>query len=150
MDKDKLKAILTEVVEDQLSKKVRQEDSEFSTAIQDAVQKSVTKLQESLVGNPIPDNEINKSDQIIRDVLPYHKMLGENMLVTHQGSVLDLSRKHTPWVKCSKEVEDWASEFCVYLNTRGKVVGKVLQETEDPSGGYELYLMGYGAYHRGQ
>ncbi len=137
MDKDKLRSVLQDLLQDGLKDMITGDDSEVSKMINKAVRESVEELQETLVGEPqIGQAQGQGSESLVLGALQNARMMGGNMVVTPQGSILDLGRKHTPWVKLSDEVEQWAVAFAQYLKTRGAVVGKVLQESDDTAGGY--------------
>jgi len=65
-----------------------------------------------------------------------------NLVKTIQGSIMDLSRKNSPWVKLSPEMENFTKAFMEYVRAQksGRAMteahAKVLEEQTDPSGGY--------------
>lgn len=136
MDKEKLRKLLSELLEDQV--KAMMISADFSTRINEAVQKSVTELQSKLAGNPLAGiSQGHQSDTLVQAAIPQGFMNG-NIMVTPQGSWLDLSRKNMPWVRVSKEVADWAKDFIAYVNSKGKIVGKTLSEADSTKGGYTV------------
>ena len=149
MEKTKLKEVLQEMLRDSIQHMVGDEDSDLTKVVNAAVQSSIEELQNTLTAAPeVGRPEGNVSDSLVLGALQGARSMGGNMVVTPQGSILDMGNKSTPWVKCSEEVEQWALAFATYLKTKGKVIGKVLQEADDTAGGYELVRMGYGAYQR--
>jgi hypothetical protein len=135
LDKAKLKEVLQELVQDQLIG----DDSPIGKMVKDAVQGSIEELQSTLTATPqvgLPSG--NVSDSLVLDALQNARSMGGNMVMTPQGSILDMGRKSTPWVKLSEEMEGWATAFAAYLKSKGKVVSKLLQESDDTAGGYEL------------
>lgn len=138
MDKEKLRTMLTELLQDQV--KAMMISSDFSTRINEAVQKSVGELQQKLAGDPLAGiSSGHQSDSLVHNSIS-HSYLSGNVMVTPQGSWLDLSRKHMPWIKVSKEVQDWAKDFITYVNSKGKVIGKTLTEADSTQGGLELEM----------
>jgi hypothetical protein len=149
MDKEKLRKALEEIVGDMISKKLTGDESAISQMVHKAVETSLEEVQAKLADVPRPGaTEARSSTSLVLGALPASQLSG-NLVQTRQGSILDLSRKSTPWVQCSPEMEKWALAFGEYLSSKGKVVSKLLQESDDPSGGYELVLMGYGACQKG-
>ena len=139
MDREKIKAILNELIGGQIGAMVATDDSPLRKAIDGAIADAVTELQETLAATPtLGQSHGTMADQMIREMLPMSRSMGGNMIATPQGSILDLSRKHAPWVRCSEEVAAWAKDFSQLLATKGREVGKTLQESTDPQGGYEL------------
>jgi HK97 family phage major capsid protein len=137
MDKAKLREALQEIMQDQIQKMVTGDESDVAKMINDAVQKSVAELQDTLISEPqIGQAAGQASDSLVLSALPQSRIMGGNMMVTPQGSVLDLGRKSAPWVKLSQEVEEWVTAFANYLKSKGTVVSKVLQESDDTAGGY--------------
>lgn len=137
MDKAKLKEALQEIMQDQISKMVTGDDSDVAKMINAAVQSSVAELQETLIAEPgVGRASGQASESLVLGAIPNSRMMGGNMVVTPKGSILDLGRKHTPWVKLSEEMEQWATAFAEYLKSKGKVISKVLQESDDTAGGY--------------
>jgi len=137
MDKAKLREVLQELVQDSFKHMVSEDDSDLARMVNDAVQTSVEELQNTLAAEPVIGQvEGNVSDSLVLSALQGARSMGGNMVVTPQGSILDMGNKSTPWVKCSEEVEQWALAFATYLKTKGKVIGKVLQEADDTAGGY--------------
>ena len=65
-----------------------------------------------------------------------------NLVKTIQGSIMDLSRKNSPWVKLSPEMENFTKAFMEYVRAQksgramSEVYSKLLEEQTDPSGGY--------------
>jgi len=135
MDKEKLMKQLQEINEEIVKRYIGSD--EFTNMINKRIQTFMETLQKQLQGDStagaIADAQPS-SLPFVQATLPYANVRG-NLIVTRQGSVLDITKK-TPWVQVSKEVQDWASDFLQYVQSRGRVVGKTLQESEDPSGGY--------------
>lgn len=153
MDKEKLQKILRELLQDEIRHLVTDEGSDISQLVNTAVKAAMENLQNTLSGDPtLGEKTGTVSDSLVFSNIQGAQFLGgsKNMLVTPKGSILDLSRKNAPWVKCSKELADWAIEMGQYLNSGGKRIGKLLQEADDTLGGLELVMMGYGAYHEGR
>jgi hypothetical protein len=139
MDKAKLKEVLQELLQDQIQHMVSDESSDLTKTVNSAVKSAIDELQNSLVSEPaLGKAEGNSSEGLVLNALQDARLMGANMVMTHQGSILDMGRRHTPWVKCSEEVEEWAKAFATYLKSKGKIVGKVLEESDDTAGGYEL------------
>lgn len=138
MDKDKLKKLLQELLHDQISVMVSEEDSDLAKLVNAAVKTAVEELQNTLSGDAtLGQRQGTHSDALVLSALQGAQIIGSgNLVTTPKGSILDLSRKNAPWVKCSQEVEDWAREMGIYLNSGGKKVGKLLQEADDTAGGY--------------
>ncbi len=139
MDKDKLKEVLHELLQDGITQMAGDDDSDLAKMVNTAVQSGIEGLQNTLAAEPVLGQvEGNVSDSLVLSALQGARSMGGNMVVTPQGSVLDMGNKSTPWVKLSPEVEQWAQAFAEYLKTKGKVVSKLLQEADDTAGGYEL------------
>ena len=139
MDKDKLREVLQELLQDQIKDMVGGEDSDLTKTINAAVQSSIEELQSTLTAEPqVGRAEGNVSDSLVLGALQNSRLMGGDMVMTPQGSILDMGKRQTPWVKLSEEVEEWAKAFATYLKTKGKVVGKVLEESDDTAGGYKL------------
>jgi HK97 family phage major capsid protein len=137
MDKDKLKKVLQELLKDQIKHMVSDDDSDLTKMVNDAVQGGIEELQNTLTADPqIGKPAGNVSDSLVLSALQNTRSMGGNMIMTPQGSILDMGRKSTPWVKLSEEVEGWATAFAAYLKSKGKVVSKLLQESDDTAGGY--------------
>jgi HK97 family phage major capsid protein len=140
MDKDKLKNLLQELLHDQFKLQAEDDESGLNKMVNAAVKAAMEELQTSLVGDAtLGEKQGTQSDALIMSALHGASIIGGgNMITTPGGSILDLSKKNAPWVKCSEEVEIWAREMGAYLNSGGKKVGKTLQEADDTLGGYTV------------
>ncbi len=139
MDKDKLKEVLQELLQDSIQHMAGDDGSDLAKMVNTAVKSSIEELQSTLTAAPQVGNAGgNVSDSLVLGVLPNSRSMGGDMIMTPQGSVLDLGRKSTPWVKLSDEMEGWAIAFADYLKSKGKIISKLLQESDDTAGGYEL------------
>ena len=139
MDKDKLKEVLQEILQDQISHMASDDDSDLTKMVNAAVKSSIEELQSTLTAAPeVGLASGNVSDSLVLGALQNARSMGGDMVMTPQGSILDMGRKSTPWVKLSEEMEGWATAFAAYLKSKGKVVSKLLQESDDTAGGYEL------------
>jgi HK97 family phage major capsid protein len=140
MDKEKLKKVLRELLHDEVKNLVGDDDSDFAKMINSAVQAAMEGLQNTLSGDvTLGDRQGTVSDGLVLSALHgAHFIGGSNLVTTPKGSILDMSRKNAPWVKCSQEVEDWARAMGAYLNSGGKKVDKLLQEADDTLGGYTV------------
>jgi len=137
MDREKIKTILNELIGGQLGAMVAADDSPLRKVIDSAIANAVSELQETLATTPtLGQPSGTTSDQMVREMLPMSRSMGGQMIATPQGSILDLSRKHAPWIRCSEEVAAWARDFSQLLASKGTKVGKTLQESTDPQGGY--------------
>ena len=137
MDKDKLKEVLQELLQDSIQHMAGDDGSDLAKMVNTAVKSSIEELQSTLTAAPQVGNAGgNVSDSLVLGVLPNSRSMGGDMIMTPQGSVLDLGRKSTPWVKLSEEMEGWAIAFAEYLKSKGKVISKLLQESDDTAGGY--------------
>jgi hypothetical protein len=151
MDRDKLKKILNELLHDEIKHMIGDDDSDFKQHINQAVQAAIEELQNTLSGDPVlGQRHGTQSDALVFSSIQGAHIIGGNgnLVSTPKGSILDLSRKNAPWVKCSQEVEEWARAMGAYLNSGGKKISKLLEEADDTAGGYELVMMGYGAYYK--
>lgn len=138
MDKDKLKEVLQEILQDQLKHMVSDDGSDLTKMVNAAVQSAVGELQGTLTADPVIGNSAgNMAESLVLGAIPNSRIMGGNLVMTPQGSILDMGKK-TPWVKLSEEVETWANAFAEYLRSKGKVVSKDLRESDDTAGGYEL------------
>lgn len=61
---------------------------------------------------------------------------GAGYLITEKGSIINAASNNRPWIKLSKEVEDYANAMKTYIKSEGRIVEKVLEEQSDPGGGY--------------
>jgi HK97 family phage major capsid protein len=138
MDKDKLKKLLQELMRDQFSLMAQDDDSVLTKTVNAAVKTAMEELQNTLSGDAtLGEKQGTSSDALVMSALHGASIFGNgNMVTTPKGSILDLSRKNAPWVKCSEEVAVWAREMGAYLNSGGKKIGKTLQEADDTLGGY--------------
>jgi len=139
MDKEKLKEVLRELLNDEIKHLVGDDSSDISKMVNSAVKAAMEELQNSLAGDvTLGEKTGTSSDGIVLSAIQGAQFLGgsRNMITTPKGSILDMSRKNAPWIRCSQEVADWAREMGAYLNSGGKKVGKLLQEADDTLGGY--------------
>jgi len=135
MDKEKLQKLLKELLNDQV--RAMATEGEFSELINTRVQEAISTLQGQLAGNPQAGvTEGHQSDALVQAAISNSQIIGGNVLVTPSGTWLDLNRKNAPFMKLSKKLEEWVMDFAAFVNSRGRIVGKVLQEMEDPDGGY--------------
>lgn len=63
-------------------------------------------------------------------------MGGDGYLVLERGSIINTRTPQAPWVKLSPELEEWANGLKEFIKSKGTIVPKVLQESNDPEGGY--------------
>ena len=138
MDKEKMEQMLSDILEKQL--KVAMGGTEFTEMINTEIKTALEGMQGKLTGDPQIGGSLKRTSmELVRSALPYHRVDG-NMLVTRQGSILDMNKKSAPWVQLSPEVEGWFKEFAGYTKAGGldgaARIGKLLQESSDPSGGY--------------
>ena len=137
MDKDKLKEVLQEILQDQIKHMVGDDGSDLTKMVNDAVQSSIEDLQSTLTAEPqIGQPAGNVSDSLVLSALQGARSMGGDMVMTPQGSILNMGNRSTPWVKLSQEMEEWATAFADYLKSKGSVVSKLLQESDDTAGGY--------------
>ncbi len=138
-DKAKLKEVLQELLGDGITKMGEDDDSPLSKMVNAAVQDAVEGLQESLIAEPrIGEPAGSVSDSLVLSALQGARSMGGDFVMTPQGSILDMGNRSTPWVKLSKEVEEWVTAFATYLKSGGREISKLLQEADDTAGGYEL------------
>lgn len=64
-----------------------------------------------------------------------NRNLGSNIVTTKEGSVLDMSNRQNPWQKLSPGMENFSKAIRELIGNR---TTKLLQESDDPSGGYTV------------
>jgi len=74
----------------------------------------------------------------LRDVGLGYTPVGDGILMTEKGSVINTKSRQRPWVKLSQEMKDFAEALKVLIRSGGKRIEKVLEEQSDPSGGYAI------------
>lgn len=124
------KAQLLEMLDAQI-KKVMDADG-FSERIKGILEARFKELQENIV-KPNPFS-VNESKALV-EAIGFARIDGDHM-ITSKGSIFNLKNKSTPWIKVSKEVEEWAKDFALYLKTSR--VTKLLASTSDESGGFTV------------
>ena len=134
MDKEKLQKLLKELLNDQV--RAMATEGDFSELINNKVQEAMVTLQEQLAGNPHAGATESRESDVLAQAAITNSQLNGNILVTPSGTWLDLTRKKTPFMRLSKQLEDWAHDFATYIRSDRRIIGKTLQEMEDPDGGY--------------
>ena len=117
---------LIKMLQDQL--KAEMEGETFSDMVKSTIQGYIDDLRNE-VKSPFPENHVK--------AMMYRNpamSINNGILTTDKGSVINLNNKSTPWISCSDEVKEWATDFAKYLKTGN--VSKFLSEAVDESGGY--------------
>ena len=80
----------------------------------------------------------NSSDlkAIMQDMGLVSSVGANGWIYTEKGSVLNPHQPSTPWVKLSKDMEDFAEGIRDLVRSKGAITTKLLQEGSDPHGGY--------------
>jgi hypothetical protein len=89
-----------------------------------------------VVGAPTEAAHSFDMEAALRDIGMATSPLAGGYLLTEKGSIINTMNPMRPWVKLSKEMEAWVLAFKEFVNSRGNVVSKLLQESSDPAGGY--------------
>ena len=109
-------------------KECMKEEMETGT-ISDVVRKAVADALDNLQKTTTP---VQLGGRDFEGIVGYERR--GTQLYFADGSIIDTENKKAPWVRVGETTKTWMSEFMEYLN-KG-VVGKTLQESSDPEGGY--------------
>lgn len=112
---------------------------ELTKLIQETVKEMRTAQPDSIIVD-VPHGKKHEFDieAALHDIGMATTPLAGGYTITEKGSIINTMNPMRPWVKLSKEMEEWVLAFKDFVNTRGERVGKVLQESSDPQGGYTV------------
>lgn len=102
----------------------------FTERFKTVLQGMVDEMRKNIV-QPVSKNQAD----FLLGSLPFAKASGD-FIYTDNGSVINLKNKQRPWVKLSKDVSAWATDFAQYLKTGN--ITKLLSESVDTDGGYTV------------
>ena len=126
------KAQLMEMLDAQI--KAVMDAEGFSEKIKGILETRFKELQDNIVKpNPFSVNE----SRALAEATGFARIDGDHM-ITSKGSIFNLKNKSTPWIKVSKDIEEWAKDFALYL--KSSRVTKLLASTSDTAGGLECAM----------